>query len=400
MNILYHHRTRATGAEGVHIRGTQKAFVDLGHNVFDISLVKPRSYPEDVNHASPPNQTSNFLSRFGKFLDYIPEWLFDALGVLYNLRSRTTLYKFEPSKVDLIYERYAYFSFATISWGKKYGIPTILEVNTTTLQEDVRKIALLSVARAIEKYVLKNADLLVVVSTFLKGCIINFYGIPEQKILVCPNAVDPSWYEIDEKAFQIFLSYLDPSIKAAFVQGRPIIGFVGVFVRWHGLDLLVENFAKLLKVSSFFKKPFLLLVGDGPMRDKLENIANRLDVDNDIAITGFVPHDKVKYYISLFDIAVMPESNEFGSPMKIFEYMVLGKPVIAAGYGPIAEVIEDGFNGLLFSPGDSDRFIELLEILLSDRKYREILSKNAQVRVLQRHTWKKNVEKILKKLAN
>lgn len=396
--IIYHHRTRANGAEGVHIRGIQSGFRELGYEIVDISLFQIQS--ETPTQQAISRQGGIKRSILNVIASYLPNSLFKILEILYNLRTfmvgRRTLLTLiiQHNSPELIYERYAYFSFAMAFLAHKYHIPFVLEANTTCLDYDVRAIRLRWLARKIERYVFHQATLLVVVSTYLKEKIRQEYGIPEQRIIVTPNAINPKEFALEEQ------SQATPQLTRVqhFAQGKIIIGFVGMFVPWHGLDFLLEVFIDLLHHSSRNSPIGLLLVGDGPIRPMIEEKIKAAALIDNVCITGIVPHGHVKYFLDRFDIAIMPDSNPFGSPMKIFEYMAMGKPVVAPAYGPILEIITHRETGFLFKPKDKDDCLGAIQRLIENPDLKNQLGRTARHLVLTKHTWQHNVEKILQQL--
>ena len=114
-----------------------------------------------------------------------------------------------------------------------------------------------------------------------------------------------------------------------------------------------------------------------------------------ITFTGNVPYEHIPEYIAAMDIVTMPSSNVYGSPIKIFEYMAMQKPVIAPNVGPVQEIIRNGYNGVLIKPGDKTEMVEKILYLSQNRNKAKKLSQNARNSVLEKHTWKKNVEKII-----
>ena len=104
-------------------------------------------------------------------------------------------------------------------------------------------------------------------------------------------------------------------------------------------------------------------------------------------------------YIDLMDICVIPHSNEYRSPIKMFEYMAMEKPVIAPRFEPIKNVIEDGQNGILFNPNDKEDFMRSLDFLMQNSLERERLGMAARNAVIERHTWRKNAQRI-ERIAN
>ena len=109
-----------------------------------------------------------------------------------------------------------------------------------------------------------------------------------------------------------------------------------------------------------------LLIGDGPLFKSIHEKVHEMGLEKEIIMVGKVPHEKVPEYVASFDIAVMPHSNNYGSPMKILEYMAMSKPVIAPRLGPIEDIMEDGKNGFLFEPESKEGLTTQLIRLLED----------------------------------
>src|SRR5262249_7638249 len=143
------------------------------------------------------------------------------------------------------------------------------------------------------------------------------------------------------------------------------------------------------------KEARLLLVGDGPVRPQVEEIIRARGLHDSVRFTGFLPAAAIPEYISAIDLCVMPDSNAHGSPMKIFEYMAMAKPVLAPGYGPIEEIIDHGVNGWIFPPRDGDALRHAVESLMRDQALRDRLGARAQADVLSRHTWVCRVQQLL-----
>jgi glycosyltransferase involved in cell wall biosynthesis len=172
-----------------------------------------------------------------------------------------------------------------------------------------------------------------------------------------------------------------------------VVGFVGLFVPWHGISFLIEVFQELAKKNSFLH---LLLVGDGPERASIERKIKELNLLTRITITGYIHHSKIPAFIKAFDVAVMPDSNEYGSPMKIFEYMSMAKSIAAPAYSPILEVLKDKKNALIFEPNNKDSLYNALETLIEDEKLASQLGANARHDVFAKHTWKQSASEIIK----
>ncbi len=386
MRILYHHRTRGHGAEGVHIRGLVRAFRELGH---EVEVVCPPGVERSGGaDGAPPPPRRGAGSAWSGFSRLAPQLLFELLELTYNGWSRIKLAgairRFRP---ELIYDRYALFHAAPARLAARHRIPLVSEINDATFIERSRGLVLRGLARRIERRVLDRSALIVTVSNRFRDMLTAAHGTAASRVVVTPNAVDPGRFDARDA----------PELRARLgLEGRRVIGAVGAFVPWHGLDYLVDSVQGLLAARGDAQ---VLLVGDGPVRAAVERQVQRLGLDGRVRFTGFVPPEDVPRYLACMDVCLMPDSNEHGSPIKIFEYMAMGKAVVAPRYAPIEEVLEDGRTGLLFPPRDPDGLRRAIERLLDDAALRERLGDAARARVLATHTWRINAEAVLAALS-
>src|SRR5262249_4367056 len=146
-------------------------------------------------------------------------------------------------------------------------------------------------------------------------------------------------------------------------------------VPWHNFELLLESFARLHAEDP---ARALLIVGDGPMRGAIEAQARALGVAGAARLTGPVPHHQAQRPIAPAAVAVIPQSNEYRSPIKLFEYMAQGKPVVAPRVPPIEAVLRHDRNGLLFAPGDADALCAALRQVLQHRPLARCLGARAR----------------------
>ena len=182
------------------------------------------------------------------------------------------------------------------------------------------------------------------------------------------------------------------------LKGRLVICFVGWFVPWHRLDLLINTFSSLCANKPNLS-PLLLLAGDGPLKNELGKQAMELGISENVVFTGSLPHEEIPNLLRASDISVIPHSNEYRSPIKLFEYMAQESAVIAPSTEPIASVISDGVNGILFEPLNSTEFIEKLCLLATEVELRKRLGKNGRQTVEKHHTWTHNAREILSRIA-
>lgn len=381
-NALINHRTQGKGVEAVHLHGIASGLEQLGVQSKFVSPPGIEVSTKDVKKGA-----TKLLAR------YAPQFIFELLELFSNFVSFRKLKRAKHEfGCDLLYDRYAFLGVSAFWAARKWGVPLVVEVNylyINDLSVRSRSFILTPLTKAFEKMLLKNADLLLPVSTKLKNDLISL-GYDEEKILVSPNAVDLSFFPMaPQKSDKILSQYSIPAEDK-------VIGFVGSFAPWHRVDMLLDACNKLIKTACH--SITLLLIGDGPTRLDMELAAKKLPSNIKAVFTGFISHDELAEHISIIDIAVMPHSNDYGSPMKIFEYMALGKAVVAPDFGPLRDAIDDGHDGLLFPPGDSDALMKKLSQLISDDAFRNVIGSKARLRVEKEHNWKSRCEAMLRLL--
>ena len=207
-------------------------------------------------------------------------------------------------------------------------------------------------------------------------------GVDSERILVLPNGVDTKRF-VPIKQDQILRKELE-------IGEGTVIGYVGSFVKYEGLDLLIEAFAKL---SAERSDVYLLLVGDGQIRNELETLVDEHDLRNRVRFTGRVPHEDVNRYHSIIDIAPFPRTPdivcEFISPLKPFESMAMGQVVVGSNVAALKEIIVDGEHGRLFRKGDSHHLYEVLESIISQPKEMARLRASGLAWVKKHRDWSK-----------
>jgi glycosyltransferase involved in cell wall biosynthesis len=381
MNILFHFRTQGTGAEGVHITGMARAFRHLGHTV---TFCSPSGIdPTTTAGANPFGASPKGL--LARLAAYAPKFLFEVLEIGYNgFAARRIGALLHRERFDLIYERHAFFLCATALLAKQRHVPLIVEVNELAGDQRVRaQPFLLPLARLADRITFHRARLIIVVSPHLQRRI-EALGIPREKILVLPNAVDEQALQAGDDGSTIR--------KRHQCESTLIIGFAGWFVPWHRLDLLFRAFAPLARVEAALR---LMIVGDGPLRGDLEAQAISLGVRDRVIFTGPVPHEAMPGYLAAMDVCVIPHSNAYRSPIKLFEYMAQGRPVVAPRAEPIELILRHGENGMLFPSEDEEGLRGQLAALIRDPDLRRRLGSRARLEVGEKYTWNRNAEQVL-----
>ena len=383
MNILYHFRTQGTGAEGVHISGIATAFERLGHRVIFSS---PTGVDPRTTAGANPFAEKQRRSLLARLAAHAPALVFELLEIAYNLvaaaRNRALLAR---ENCTLIYERHAFFLCATAFLAQRRRLPLVVEVNELAGDERVRADPwLLPLARLADRLTFQRASLIVVVSPHLRRRIAAL-GIAPEKILVLPNAVSTE--------------SLDTPAEGAPVRARHhctdaiVIGFVGWFVAWHRLDQLLDAFAPLARDEPRLR---LLLVGDGTLRAALSAQAATLGIADRVIFTGPLPHAEIPAHFAAMDISVVPHSNEYRSPIKLFESMARARATVAPRTEPIAQIITDGVNGLLFDPHAPGSLRPALQRLIADPALRATLGAAARATIREHHTWDHNAQAVLR----
>lgn len=384
MKYLYHHRTQGKNVEGVHVRSVCHALEKEGHQ---IRLVSVTSTNEDyhvvkVDKESPGGkQKPSLLKLIAKKL---PEPFFELLELGYNFYAFFRLWVVvHTDRPERIYERYSLFLFTTLLLGKLYKIPVVYEINDSAILDRLRPLFFKRLAKFIEKRVFANAHGLVYVSNKLKEMIEAAYG-PLAQSVISPNAIDSNLFYYDDA--------LHEQAKAQYDLTEYVVcGFMGSFARWHGMHHFMEEFAPLLKQHP---KLALLLLGDGDTLPRVREITREHGLDKQVMIIGNVPHDQIINYIRAMDFSVLPNSNEYGSPLKLFELMGTGVPLVAPSFAPVTDIIEDGVDGWIFEKGKFSHCISrVLEVYTDEEGLREKARLAAQ-KIKQNHQWLHNVQQL------
>lgn len=274
--------------------------------------------------------------------------------------------------------------------GRRLGIPVVYEVRAfwedaavdhgTSRENGLRYRA----TRAFESYILRRVDHVTTICNGLREDIIA-RGIPGDRVTVIPNAVDAEAFRLGGEP--------DADLKTELgLDDARVLGFIGSFYAYEGLDLLLEAFPHILEQAPDVR---ILLVGGGPQAERLEEQARRLGVADRVVFTGRVPHDRVQRYYDLVDLLVYPRHSmrltELVTPLKPLEAMAQGRLLVASDVGGHRELIRHGETGWLFRADD----VESLARTVLDTLARE--SEWPQVRAAGRHfveeerTWARSV---------
>jgi PEP-CTERM/exosortase A-associated glycosyltransferase len=258
-------------------------------------------------------------------------------------------------------------AIAALRAGKKFGIPVVYEVRAfwedaavdhgTSTENGVRY----KLTRALETYALKRADAVTTICEGLRKDIVA-RGIPADKVTVIPNAVDIDKFSVGGEA--------DLQLKEKLgLAGSRLIGFIGSFYAYEGLDVLLRAVPKLCAGMPDLR---VLLVGGGPQDQQLRRLAKELGIEDKVMFTGRVPHDQVQKYYDLLDVLVYPRLSmrltDLVTPLKPLEAMAQGRVLAASDVGGHLELIADGKTGVLFRADDPQSLAEKVGALLASQQ--------------------------------
>ena len=377
-------------SQAMHIRSLVEALKADGH---DVTILSPPGVdPLKSAGMMPFLRKADRAVGFQRIWKYIscecPQFAFEVFELLYNLflpfRLLPILWR-EPDAV--LYERHANFMFMGVLLAKWLRRPVVIEVNELAGFKRARGLIMERLARTIDASVFSRADHILCVSSVLADET-QQRGADRDRVHVLPNGIDPSRFRSPKPA---------PSIRARLgLQGSIVIGHVGLFYRWDRLDILIDVVKRIRDGHPDVK---VLLVGDGPEMENLKQTVRRLRMENAVILPGPVHRDDVPSYIDAMDICVLPDSNAFGSPIALFEFMAMGKPCLVPDLGPMRDVIEDNVTGILFPCGDYATLGSALLRLVEDPALRFQVGARARDAVFNRHTWIANARFVVQLAA-
>lgn len=247
--------------------------------------------------------------------------------------------------------------------------------------------------RQLENHVVTSADAVAVICDGLRQDLLARGVVRESNLVVVPNGVDMALFgdaPPRDSALAHSLGLDDGK------EQRPVIGFIGSFYDYEGLDDLIAAMAHL---AERHPEAQLLLVGGGPMEQKLKAQAASSRVADNIHFTGRVPHEEVERYYSLIDILAYPRKSmrltDLVTPLKPLEAMAQNRLVAASDVGGHKELIEDGVTGTLFAADDPADCARALADLLDNRAIWEERKRTAHSFVEEKRNWYSNVERYL-----
>jgi len=279
---------------------------------------------------------------------------------------------------------------AALRVGRALGLPVVYEVRAFwedaavdhgTSRDGGTRYRL---TRGLETYVLRRADAVAVICEGIRKDVVA-RGISEEKLTVIPNSVDVDRFST-ERGRDAELA------RRLGLEGCEVLGFLGSFYAYEGLELLIEAFPALLE-----KRPRLrvLLVGEGPSEETLRRRVGELGLADKVLFPGRVPHSEVRRYYDLVDVLVYPRFamrlTEMVTPLKPLEAMAMGKLLVASNVGGHRELIRDGETGILFEAGSASDLVRKVLLAFEDQELGRRIPIRARRFVEEERTWAKGV---------
>jgi glycosyltransferase involved in cell wall biosynthesis len=302
-------------------------------------------------------------------------------------------------RVSFVYQRYSLQNYAGIKLARRLGVRFVLEYNGSEIwisRNWSRPLAQEALAVQVEALNLGAAALVVVVSRVIKDELVA-RGVDAEKVLVNPNGVDPETYSPGVDGLEVR--------KKLCLAGKTVVGFIGTFGRWHGAEVLAEAFGRLLASRPDLRDRLrLLMIGDGNTMPQVRECVARHGMGDVCVLTGAVPQEEGPAHLAACNVLAAPHVPNpdgtpfFGSPTKLFEYMAMGKGIVASDLDQIGDVLRHGETAWLVRPGDADSLKEGLLVLIGDDGLRDRLGRAAREEVVARYTWTEHTRRIMEKL--
>ena len=298
---------------------------------------------------------------------------------------------------DLVYQRYGRNNYAGLQYARSRSVPFILEYNGSEVwmsRNWGHPLRYERLSEMIESFVLRNADLVVGNAEAFRQEL-EGRGVDPKRIIIIPNGVDSERFS--------------PSIDGTRVRDRllvkdtdVLVSFVGSFGPWHGAEVLAQSIKETVSHNKNLK---FMFVGTGERLSRVKEVVTDDGVNDYALFTGFVSRGDIASYLAASDILVSPQVPNpdgtpfFGSPTKLFEYMAMGKAIVASRLDQLGKILKDGEDALLFEPGDPHELAETVLTLAENSDLRNRLGRNAREKVIKEFSWDSHVGKIIEKIS-
>jgi glycosyltransferase involved in cell wall biosynthesis len=323
---------------------------------------------------------------------------------------------------SLVYHRLSSNNYTGVVLSREAHLPLVLEYNGSEAGQRIgRSPRDHDLAVLAEEVCLKHAHLVVTVSEVLKEELIQ-RGVEPDRIVCYPNGIDP---EVFDPAHYSQEERETLRARHGIPADATVVTFLGTFGVWHGVEVLAEAIREMVDQDTEWlqdHKVHFLLIGDGACMPRVRDILSGERCDLFVTLTGLVPQDEAPAYLATSDIVVASHvpnadgSRFIGSPTKLFEYMAMGKGIVASDLDQLGQVLEPSLRvdclpvevprgeerelAVLTQPGDRAGLMAGMRFLVEQPAWRRVLGQNARAEVLARYTWDHHVDAILQRLED
>lgn len=392
-----------------HISGVVNAFIEKAFKVFFYSMETPIMLSNEVE-----------INKFSMLETYgLPQEVNLYSFQRHSVKEFKRIHAQNKTKFSFIYSRMAVSNYANVLLSRLLRIPLILEYNGSEVWVSEKwgtGLRYRNSAQLAEDVCLKHAHLIVVVSDVLKQELIS-RGIEEERVLFYPNCIDPEVFSpqlyAQQEKEKLRANYkLDPDHK--------IFTFVGTFGQWHG----AEKFAEAIRNLCLTKRDWLIkekvhfmLIGNGVKMQDVQALIDNESCSEFVTLTGLIPQKEAPLHLAASNVLMSPHvpnadgSKFFGSPTKLFEYMAMGKGIIASDLDQIGEVLQNSIRinelpvglptesekraSLLVEPGNVKDIENAIIFMASNPEWADTLGSNARALTLEKYTWNKHISEIM-----
>ena len=404
--VLHNTLPYASGGYATRGHGLAEAVKDKG---YDIKVVGRPGFPLDIRKELTAEDVE--LTQIIDGLEYI--------FTLQPRRDETSVQEFIEKAADELFKKFLELKPAIVIAAsnhltglpaliaaRKLGIPFIYEVRgfweitRISREPEFEHTEFYKRLCELESLVANNAEHVFTLTTPMQEELVS-RGVSIEKITILPNSCDPNRFKPVPRDTELSHTLDIPS-------NIPVIGYIGTFVQYEGLEHLAEACGRLKQRGVEFR---LLVIGNentagegkGPIIEEIDSIARKYQFEDWLIMPGRVPHEEVEAYYSLIDIAPFPRKpqpvTEMVSPMKPLEAAAMKKAIVVSSVRALTDMITDGENGLVYEKGDIENLSDKLHSLITNEDLRAELGDNARLWVENDRTWTKTAEKFDEKVS-
>jgi glycosyltransferase involved in cell wall biosynthesis len=331
----------------------------------------------------------------------------------------------EQQHIDFIYQRLSIANYTGVVLSRWLGVPLIIEYNGSEawiarnwgrpLREQV-------LAEQVEETNLRHAHLVVTISDVLRDELLQ-RGVPLERIVSYPNCIDPEMFDPARFSVQ---DISELRSRHTIPLDAVVVTFIGTFGQWHGAEILAQAIRQLFDDHKEWietKRVHFLLVGDGLKMPEARSTLGEYAYGPHVTLAGLVPQHEAPLYLAASDILSSPHvsnadgSRFFGSPTKLFEYMAMGKAIVASDLDQIGVVLASSLHAselpaddlsvsdeaplaVLCQPGSATQHAAGIHFLVEHPMWRQQIGVNARREALNRYTWRHHVQAIFDRLQD